>query len=190
MDKSSETRDTKPIDQDAAIEASLSARRIVCPICGHENLLEAVLCVRCQNVLQPETKRIGEQDVEEKSNWGTSEIEKKLYLHVRHVNETLELAIDQDAEFILGRVDPTTGQKPAVDLSDYGAADRGVSRQHAKLILKDGALKIADLDSANFTYLNGQKLVPNQARILRDGDEIRLGRLVIGIQFAEEMRSI
>lgn len=183
--------DTKPMkDEPETANPRPHILKIICPICGHENPLEAVLCVRCQNVLQPETRRIGQQSVEEKSNWGTSEIEKKLYLHVRHVNETLELAIDQDAEFILGRFDPTTGQKPAVDLTDYGAADRGVSRQHAKLILKEGALKIADLDSANFTYLNGQKLVANQARILRDGDEIRLGRLVIEVQFAEEIKTL
>ncbi len=161
---------------------------ITCPICGYENAGDTILCVKCQNVLQPATKRMGQQTVEERSNWGSSEVEKKLYLHIRHVNETLELTLDKDAEFAIGRVDPMTGQKPPIDLGEFGAADRGVSRQHAKLILKDGALKIMDLESANFTFLNGQKLIPNQARILRDGDEVRLGHLLVVFQFGEAMK--
>jgi predicted component of type VI protein secretion system len=50
---------------------------------------------------------------------------------------------------------------------------------------KNGSLRLADLNSPNFTFLNNQKLIPNQSRILRDGDEIRLGRLVMTVQFGE-----
>lgn len=41
-----------------------------------------------------------------------------------------------------------------------------------------------DLGSANATYLNGQKLVANQSRILRDGDELRLAKMIVRINFA------
>ena len=37
----------------------------------------------------------------------------------------------------------------------------------------------------NGTFLNGQRLVPNQPRILRDGDEIRLGHLVLYVRFVK-----
>ena len=40
--------------------------------------------------------------------------------------------------------------------------------------------------SANSTYLNGQRLLPSEPRILRDNDELRLGRLVIRVTFARE----
>ena len=40
-----------------------------------------------------------------------------------------------------------------------------------------------DLGSANATYLNGQKLIPFQARILRDGDELKLGNCGVRVGF-------
>ena len=43
----------------------------------------------------------------------------------------------------------------------------------------EDTLTLVDLGSVNGTHLNGQRLVPNQPRVLRDGDEIRLGRLVV-----------
>jgi len=38
---------------------------------------------------------------------------------------------------------------------------------------------VVDLDSTNGTFLNGMRIMPHQPRILRDGDEIRLGLLKI-----------
>jgi pSer/pThr/pTyr-binding forkhead associated (FHA) protein len=48
---------------------------------------------------------------------------------------------------------------------------------------KGEALQIIDHGSPNGTYLNGQKLIKEEARILRDGDDIRLGHLAIRITF-------
>ena len=42
---------------------------------------------------------------------------------------------------------------------------------------------ILDRGSANGTYLNGERLTPNEPHVLRDGDEIRLGKLVAHIYF-------
>jgi len=50
--------------------------------------------------------------------------------------------------------------------------DRQVSRQHARLSLRENTVFLEDLDSKNGTYLNGQPLTtPTQ---LREGDEIRV----------------
>ncbi|NDJ63106.1 MAG: FHA domain-containing protein, partial [Chloroflexi bacterium] len=71
-----------------------------------------------------------------------------------------------------------------VDLTNSGGVDKGVSRRHALVVRKEeNSLMIVDKDSPNGTYLNGQRLVPNQGRLLRDGDELRLGRLVIRVHF-------
>jgi pSer/pThr/pTyr-binding forkhead associated (FHA) protein len=40
-----------------------------------------------------------------------------------------------------------------------------------------------DLDSTNGTYLNGVWMYPNQPRVLRDGDELMLGSLVLRFKF-------
>lgn len=50
-----------------------------------------------------------------------------------------------------------------------------VSRNHAKIIDADGLTQIVDLGSANFTYLNGNKLFPNDENALKTGDLIKIG---------------
>jgi pSer/pThr/pTyr-binding forkhead associated (FHA) protein len=83
----------------------------------------------------------------------------------------------------LGRVDPRTGRTPDVDLSQSKGLELGVSRHHASMMRREGALYLVDENSANGTYLNGQRLVAEQPRILRDGDDIRMGRLVMRVSF-------
>ena len=77
---------------------------------------------------------------------------------------------------VLGRADNTSTQKPDLDLTPYGALEKGVSRIHAAICRNDDTLTLVDKGSANGTHLNGQRLVPDQPRVLRDGDEIRLGQ--------------
>jgi pSer/pThr/pTyr-binding forkhead associated (FHA) protein len=80
-------------------------------------------------------------------------------------------------------MDTSSTQRPDFDLTPFGALENGVSRMHATIERSEDTLTIMDMGSANGTHLNGQKLVPNQPRILRDGDEIRLGKLVAHIYF-------
>ena len=55
---------------------------------------------------------------------------------------------------------------------DVAIPDRQVSRQHARLSLRDNAVFLEDLNSKNGTYLNGQLLTgPTQ---LRERDETRV----------------
>ena len=75
------------------------------------------------------------------------------------------------------------GDASEIDLNPYGATDRGVSRQHAKIELKNNHLYVTDLGSTNGTYLAGERLVPNTATLLRKGDELLLGRLAVQILF-------
>ncbi len=115
--------------------------------------------------------------------WGTASLgaRRQVLLHVRGHDKPLVIDVGERLE--LGRVDAVTGQAPAIALDDFQAAELGVSRRHAALVPEDDALKIVDLGSSNATFLNGQKLIPNQSRILRDGDELRLGKLIIRVEF-------
>jgi pSer/pThr/pTyr-binding forkhead associated (FHA) protein len=103
-------------------------------------------------------------------------------LHIRGADEPLKVALVQQT--VLGRTDPDTGDAPDVILDAYGAADLGVSRRHARLIADEIALRVEDLGSANHSFINGQKLVAHEPRILRDGDELRLGHLIMHIRFS------
>jgi pSer/pThr/pTyr-binding forkhead associated (FHA) protein len=83
----------------------------------------------------------------------------------------------------MGRSDVGSVEKPNIDFAPYDALDKGVSRSHATIELSEDTLTIVDTGSANGTFLNGQRLVPNQPRVLRDGDELRLGKLIANIYF-------
>ncbi len=48
-----------------------------------------------------------------------------------------------------------------------------VSRIHAEIIRRDQDFFIKDLRSRNHTFLNGEELVPNEEKHLKNGDEIR-----------------
>ncbi|MAS34653.1 MAG: hypothetical protein CL610_11645 [Anaerolineaceae bacterium] len=85
--------------------------------------------------------------------------------------------------YVLGRIDHTTAARPDIDLSHLGAAERGVSRKHARLHLQDDHLYITDLNSSNGSRLNNERLYPYTPVQLRSGDEVVLGRLAIQILF-------
>lgn len=82
---------------------------------------------------------------------------------------------------IIGRSDPT-GTEPDLDLAPHGSAAQGVSRQHAMLIPANESLAILDMDSTNGTWVNGQYLRAGERRVLRAGDRVELGLLVLEVQ--------
>ncbi|QDV27171.1 FHA domain-containing protein [Aureliella helgolandensis] len=52
-----------------------------------------------------------------------------------------------------------------------------ISRRHCAIIRKDGRILLIDLKSRNGTLVNDKKLDPARAKILKDGDHIRVGKL-------------
>jgi hypothetical protein len=86
-------------------------------------------------------------------------------------------------EYLLGRSDPKHDVIPDLDLGLYGGQQLGVSRKHAYLIQTEFGLSIRDLGSTNGTLVNGRVLTANQDWPLRDGDEVRLGKLAFNIYF-------
>ena len=83
------------------------------------------------------------------------------------------------AAFILGREDPVSGVFPEFDLEPYGAQEDGVGRKHAQITLQGGQVFIEDLNSVNGTMVNRQRIPAKQPHPLQDGDEVRLGKMVL-----------
>jgi len=50
-----------------------------------------------------------------------------------------------------------------------------ISRSHSKILNTDGLIQIIDLGSANFTYLNGERIFPNDEIALKNGDVVKIG---------------
>jgi len=102
---------------------------------------------------------------------------------INFVLDSRILAVPQAKEVIVGRFAPTDSIQPDLDLGPFGAAERGVSRRHAKITYKDGETWIIDLSSMNGTWLNGEALEPIRAYPLHDGDKLRLGKLELLVKF-------
>ncbi len=60
--------------------------------------------------------------------------------------------------------------------SDIWLNDSGMSRRHARLVKSDNAYLVEDLDSANGTFVQGERI---KNKKLRDGDNIQLGSGVV-----------
>lgn len=163
---------------------------IVCTNCGHENPDTEKICTKCGALLSGEqyqsTRSLGDTDFEEGiPKWGSARFNGTMHLvlDVLDSGETYRFDANQVTEIIIGRGSTDTGELPAVDLTSSDGINKGVSRRHATIVRRDGALHIVDNNSANGTYLNGQRLVAGQPRILRDGDDVRLGHLVVRVTF-------
>lgn len=107
--------------------------------------------------------------------------ERELLLVVRGMIERLD--IPEDGSLVLGRSDHQARSHPDVDLTPYGALDRGVSRVHARIHIEDDRLFITDLGSKNGTFMGGDRLTPHEAVVVRKDAELLLGRLAIALLF-------
>jgi predicted component of type VI protein secretion system len=56
-----------------------------------------------------------------------------------------------------------------------------VSRKHCIIVLRDNRVLIQDLKSRNGTYVNEKRLPSDKARVLRGGDQLRIGKLMFEI---------
>jgi len=162
---------------------------VVCPRCGKPNNPNDIFCAYCGNFMRTEagnfeTTRLDDPDM------------------ISHgpdffgPDSTLVLVIDSTSysykvqpqrykhETVIGRSEGST-MKPDIDLTQHNAGEMGVSRLHVALQYnaKNNLLSVSDMKSANGTFINGQKLYPQEVRVLRDGDELRLGRLLLHIYF-------
>lgn len=96
------------------------------------------------------------------------------------------LEVHNDTTYLLGRFIKSTPRGKHVDLSPFGAQDKGVSRIHAQLHMEDNRLYITDMDSTNGTFLDGVRLLPHQPQILRQGSQVLLGRLAMQIMYKSQ----
>jgi pSer/pThr/pTyr-binding forkhead associated (FHA) protein len=78
----------------------------------------------------------------------------------------------------LGRASEAEGYKPDFDMTFYDEGDY-VSRRHARITKGRAGYFIADQGSSNGTTVNGHTLVPHRAHLLRNGDRIKVGLVVI-----------
>lgn len=86
------------------------------------------------------------------------------------------------SQAVLGRGDPISNFFPDIDLQLHGAMELGVGRRHLMLLVQNNQVFAEDLDSTNGSFLNRQRLLPRKPQPVQNGDELRLGNLVLSIQ--------
>lgn len=159
----------------------------ICDNCEKPNPEGELYCYSCGHILPAGREKIGtnhlpDKDLKPQLRWGTAYFgdESLLRIRVQDANALVEVAFSND--LVLGRA--VGDVTPDVDLTPYDAQGLGVSRRHVKLTRESATVMVQDLGSVNGTFLNGQKLMPYQPRVLRNEDELVLGRLAVRVSFA------
>jgi len=173
----------------AAQKAAPKEGAVTCPHCGKSNKRDEIFCSACGQLLTMERGLFDTRHfVNNSENLHNDEYfgpDSTLVLMVKGAQETFKIRPqDQTHEVIIGRGAGVT-MRPDIDLSSQQAAHLGVSRLHLTVHYNDKhrTLSASDMDSANGTFINGQRLYPEEVRILRHGDEIRLGKLTLIVYF-------
>src|SRR5579885_2013455 len=73
---------------------------------------------------------------------------------------------------------PATTASPRLIIQSDNAEEGGVSRIHAKILINGNQYLLEDENSTNSTFINRQKLTPKTPTPIKDGDELRFGRVV------------
>jgi hypothetical protein len=196
---------TAPIpDLLAPKPAPATSAGTMCPSCGHRNRPGVLICDNCgTNLMTGRQPSLGTRDLKREQETasqegvklldtgqtkavemaGGSSFTENMVLRVDIEGATTPMLVYPKQEIILGRRDPNTGAMPDVDLTAYAGYRMGVSRQHAAIHFQDKQLDISDLGSSNGTFLNGTRLTAHRPYQLRDGDEVRLGQMVLKLFF-------
>jgi FHA domain len=91
---------------------------------------------------------------------------------------------------IIGRLSNTSTSEAMLDLKAFGAFEKGVSRRHLRIRRRGTLVYVADIGSANGTWLNGQRLIFNGERLLRHDDEVKLSHLTLRVKFTSWVRQL
>mgnify|MGYP005842072929 CR=1 FL=1 len=176
-----------PADAPPAAERG---KTIECPKCRRIVPVAEVFCPTCGTFLQDEvgsafkTVRLDDEPNTFKPDYfgATS----TLVLFVRHNKNQYRIQPQSfKREIIIGRSDGSAPVTPDIDLANQDAGKLGVSRMHLSLSYDptNDTLSVTDLRSSNGSFVNNQRLHSHEVRVLRTGDELRLGKLVLGVVF-------
>jgi pSer/pThr/pTyr-binding forkhead associated (FHA) protein len=138
-----------------------------------ENIQGAIFCEECGAKLEA-MGEMAEAAVEEKEG----------SMLVLSSSNGSKLEIPKKDEVVIGREDPVSEVFPDLDLTDFGGADGGVSREHAVIHRSGSGCTIEDMGSTNGTYINKKRLQPHSPQAIKPGDEVRFGKLAFSLQAA------
>jgi len=165
---------------------------IKCPVCQAEHPENTLFCDECGSYLQEgnqkETDPLAAAEVtwmerEETLEVSGEEVVSPVSLKLSIPDSGREVELPLTKEVNIGRLDPASASFPDIDLTSDGGLEKGVSRRHAKITRRGNEVFIEDLGSINGTFLNRKKLTPYLPQVLKSGDELQLGKLILRVSF-------
>jgi hypothetical protein len=165
-----------------------------CPVCHLKNPIEATACEFCGATLAvfdgtPTTRHVDENfslPVKGATRKFEEELNEALVPPLGisvYLEDLTPIVTSFEKEFFLGR--KIEKGEAGVDLIPFGAFQLGVSRKHAVIRKTDSEYEIIDADSTNGTWLDKQRLVPNQAYPLPSGGIIRMGQMQLIVYYTK-----
>jgi pSer/pThr/pTyr-binding forkhead associated (FHA) protein len=151
---------------------------IKCPSCGNVFPENTLFCEECGSYLPLVGDQAPDPLTESTGVRGNRSASRTLILSV-HGGGRIELPLSK--EVIIGRLDAERAVFPDVDFTDEQGVEKGLSRRHARISLREGRVLLEDLHSLNGTFLNSTRLVPDLPYPLKDGDQVQLGKLLLTV---------
>jgi len=159
---------------------------VTCTYCQAENEESALICANCKQPLESITL------ISRGLGGSRTKSDSKHRYHLGRLNEhdvaiyigksEQPLILPVKTKLTLGRhrelPDPDL-----VDFTPYDGYKLGMSRNHAALFFKDGALCIQDLGSANGTWVNSTRLQTYDVVALISGAAISLAQVTVTIYY-------
>jgi hypothetical protein len=187
------TQRVQPITERVEVEESSpmppKIPQITCPKCHKMNPGGEIYCYSCGTLLvQPGgTRQIGSLEAEENDIQRDMAFEQDMLLYLRVFGSSKAIRVrPRKDEMVIGRSSPDSVMLPDIDFAPFDAESKGVSRMHAGLRRQGDTLVLTDLGSLNYTFINGQRVHPHEVRVLRNGDELRIGQLKMRVYFRNE----
>ncbi|NIS81539.1 MAG: FHA domain-containing protein [Anaerolineales bacterium] len=159
---------------------------IECPSCKHQHFVGTLFCVECGTRLvhtTPAPTLTGERQKAIPDPGGTKprvpegpELHTGALMGLRVLSTGDVISLLGRSNFTLGRSIQEQAVVPDIDLAPYDAYDHGVSRLHVEMRIESDGVFIVDLDSANGTLINGERLEALSPKPLHHGDVLQLGR--------------
>lgn len=170
---------------------------IECPSCGRKHRPGTLFCSECGVYLPTggplRTEPLPEKElpISRANPWASEPVEDVeevtlVPLSVEVIATGRQIQLPPTPEVHVGRLDAAHGIFPDLDLTTDGGLEAGVSRHHCKIHQRGSAYLVEDVGSANGTFLGGQRLTPYLPHVLKDGDELQLGRVKLKVIIQQE----
>jgi len=170
---------------------------IECLSCGREYRPGTLFCSECGiylvtgGALQTDPLPEGELPDSKANPWTTAPIEgfsatPPIPLRLKIASTDRELEAPSRTEVSVGRLDAEHDVFPDLDLGPNVKLADGISRRHCKIHRRGSIYLIEDVGSANGTFVNGQRLTSHLLHMIKDGDEIQLGRIKFDVIIQEQ----